>query len=180
MTDIKDVEQLFMHEVRALWSGEKMLTETIPMLVEKAAHPALKMGLAFHLAETDQHKVVLELICKQLGFEHEGVENLKMKSILEEGDRTMSGVSAGNELDELIIAGARRVEQYEIVAYRSAAHYAELMGYLPIASRLRLTLEEEQQADNKLKFIGNEVIGFGKKRTETDELVNAESDQVGN
>ena len=65
------------------------------MLVQKAEHPALKMALAFHLAETDQHKVALELICKQLGFENEGVENLKMKSILEEGDRLMSGRLCG-------------------------------------------------------------------------------------
>ena len=62
-----------------------------------------------------------------------------------------------------LLSVLRKVEQYEIAAYRSAAHYAELIGHLPIASRLRLSLEEEQQADNKLKFIGNEVIGFGKK-----------------
>ena len=171
MSEKKDVEKLFQLEIKELWSAEKMLTDAMPLMIQKVTHPALKMSLAFHLAETDQHKVALELICKQLGFEYEGNENAKMKTILEEGQKSLDE----NGTDESIIQSARKIEHYEIAAYRSVAHYADLMGYNGVSSRLRLTLEEEQQADGKLNFLGKEVIGSVKDPKHRDELIKADS-----
>ena len=169
MPEIKDVEELFQYEIKDLWSAEKMLIDAIPLMIQKATHPALKMSLAYHLAETDQHKVALELICKQLGFDHEGNENTKMKTIIEEGQKSLDE----DVSDESIIESARKVEHYEIAAYRSVAHYCDLMGYTAVSSRLRLTLEEEQQADGKLQFLGKEVIGSVKDPKHRDDLVDS-------
>jgi ferritin-like metal-binding protein YciE len=61
-------------------------------------------------------------------------------------------------MDATLIAGAQKVEHYEISGYGSAAYYAEMLGYEGIAQRLRLTLAEEQDADTKLNFIAKRVI----------------------
>jgi ferritin-like metal-binding protein YciE len=61
-------------------------------------------------------------------------------------------------MDAALIAGAQKVEHYEISGYGSAAHYAEMLGYEGISKRLRLTLEEEQQADTKLNFLAKSII----------------------
>lgn len=158
MTEIKDLEQLFHHEIQVLWSAEKMLTEAMPKMIERAKHEALKKNLALHLAETDQHKVALEMICKQLGIDPEGDFNPGMRGILNEGEKVMAKDVTDEAMDAALIAGAQKVEHYEISGYGTAAHYADMLGYDAIASRLRLTLEEEQQADTKLNFLAKEVI----------------------
>jgi len=158
MTEIKNLEQLFYHELQVLWSAESMLVEAMPKMIERAKNPGLKMNLAAHLAETDQHKVALEAICKQLGIDPAGDPNPGMKGILAEGDMVMAKDATDEAMDATLIAGAQKVEHYEISGYGSAAYYAEMLGYDAIAKRLRLTLAEEQDADTKLNFLAKGLI----------------------
>ncbi|MBA3649083.1 MAG: DUF892 family protein [Chitinophagales bacterium] len=158
MKEINDLEDLFYHEIQVLWSAEKLLVEAIPKMIEKAKHPALKNSLAFHLAETDQHKVAMEFIAKQFGIDPEGDFNPGMKGIIEEGEKVMSKDVTDEALDAAIIAGSQKVEHYEISGYGSAACYAEMLGYDAVASKLRMILQEEQQADTKLNFLAKNII----------------------
>ncbi len=158
MTEIKNLEELFYHELQVLWSAEKLLTEEMPKMIDRAKNEGLKNLLAFHLAETDQHKVVLENMCKQLGIPPDGDFNPGMKGILEEGNMVMHKEATDEAMDATLIAGAQKAEHYEISGYGSAACYAEMLGYTTFASRLRLTLEEEQQADTKLNFLAKNLI----------------------
>jgi ferritin-like metal-binding protein YciE len=61
-------------------------------------------------------------------------------------------------MDAALIAGAQKIEHYEISGYGSAACYAEMLGYNGIAKRLRLTLAEEQDADTKLNFLAKNLV----------------------
>lgn len=146
-------EQEFIRHLQALWSVEQQLTEAMPLMIEKATLLGLKKNLATHLAETDQHKVAIEAICKGLGQSHEGDENSELKELLQKGKDAMNNAPAGMALDEAIIAGAVDIEHYEITQYIKAGNMAETLGYQGIARRLRLTLEEERQADAKLNFL---------------------------
>ena len=158
MKAIKNLEQLFCHEIQVLWSAEKMLVEAMPKMIDRAKNLGLKKLLAAHHAETKQHQVALEEICKQLGIEPDGDFNPGMKGILEEGDKVMAKDATDDAMDATLIAGAQKVEHYEISGYGSAAHYAEMLGHVAIAKRLRLTLAEEQDADTKLNFLAKEIV----------------------
>lgn len=158
MTEIKDLEQLFYHEIQVLWSAEKMLIEAMPKMIDRAKNLGLQKNLALHLAETQQHLTALEAICKQLGIDPEGDFNPGMKGIIEEGDKVMAKDATDEAMDAALIAGAQKVEHYEISGYGSAAYYAEMLGYEGIAKRLRLTLAEEQDADTKLNFLAKEIV----------------------
>jgi len=158
MKEIKNLEDLFYHELQVLWSAETMLTEAMPRMIEKAKNEGLKNMLRLHLAETDQHKVALEAICKMLEIDPQGDFNPGIRGILEEGEKVMAKEATDEGMDAALIAGAQKVEHYEISGYGSAAHYAEMLGYEGISKRLRLTLEEEQQADTKLNFLAKNII----------------------
>ena len=139
-------------------------------MIDMAKDEGLKNLLRYHLAETDQHKVALEAICKMLEIEPEGDFNPGMKGILEEGEMVMAKDATDEGMDAALIAGAQKVEHYEISGYGSAAHYAEMLGYEGISKRLRLTLEEEQQADTKLNFLAKNLIN-PRAKTEVYETV---------
>lgn len=158
MKAITNIEDLFYHELQVLWSAESMLVEKMPAMIERAKNEGLKNLLAMHHAETQQHKTALEAICKQLGINPEGDFNPGIKGILEEGEKVMAKDATDAAMDAALIAGAQKVEHYEISGYGSAAHYAEILGHEGIAKRLRLTLEEEQQADTKLNFLAINVV----------------------
>ena len=158
MKEIKNLEDLFYHELQVLWSAENMLIEVMPKMIEKAKNEGLKNMLRAHFAETDQHKVALEMICKQLGIDPKGDFNAGIKGIIEEGDMVMSKDATDEGMDAALIAGAQKIEHYEISGYGSAAYFAEMLGYEGIAKRLRLTLAEEQQADTKLNFLAKNII----------------------
>lgn len=145
-------------QLQALWSAEKMLTEALPELIENATNPGLKKNLAFHLAETREHQVAIEAICKQLEYSYEGAPNEEMKKILEEGQRTVLTEISDKKMDAAIIAGAIKVEHYEIEKYTAIGDTVEALGYEGIAQRLRRTLEEERQADTKLNFLQKELV----------------------
>ncbi len=81
-----------------------------------------------------------------------------MKGIIEEGEKVMAKDVTDEALDAALIAGAQKVEHYEISGYGSAAHYAEMLGYEAVAAKLRMILEEEQQADTKLNFMAKNLI----------------------
>lgn len=160
MTEIKNLEDLFYHELQVLWSAESMLVEKMPAMIARARNEGLKNLLAMHLAETDQHKVALEAICKQLQIDPAGDFNPGMKGILEEGEMVMHKEATDEAMDATLIAGAQKVEHYEISGYGSAACYADMLGYEGIAKRLRLTLEEEQQADTKLNALAKNLLNY--------------------
>lgn len=130
-----------------------MLTEALPLMIEKATNLGLKKNLALHLAETDQHKEAIRGICFQLGYPQEGEENPDMKNLLADSEASMNSPTAAGDMDAAIIAGAIKIEHYEIERYEAVSATAKALGYEGIAQRLRLTLEEERQADAKLNFL---------------------------
>lgn len=158
MDAIKNIEDLFYHELQVLWSAEKMLVEAMPAMIEKARNEGLKNLLALHHAETQQHQTAIEAICKQFSIDPQGDFNPGIKGILEEGEKVMAKDATDEAMDAALIAGAQKVEHYEISGYGSAAYYAEMLGHEGIAQRLRLTLAEEQQADAKLNFLAKNLI----------------------
>jgi ferritin-like metal-binding protein YciE len=65
----------------------------------------------------------------------------------------MEEIKTPQVLDAALIAGAQKVEHYEIAAYGSARTLAEACGHQEVAQLLDDTLEEEKQADQKLNQI---------------------------
>jgi len=160
MEAIKNIQDLFYHELQVLWSAEAMLVDAMPEMIDRAKNEGLKQMLALHHAETQQHKAALEGICKQLGIDPQGDFNPAIRGIIEEGNKVMAKDATDEAMDAAIIAGAQKVEHYEISGYGSAACYSEMLGYEGITQRLRLTLEEEQQADTKLNFLAKHLINL--------------------
>ena len=151
---MKATKDNFHQQLQLLWSIESMLVEGMPSMIKKATNFGLQKILAMHFAETRQHKVAIEAICKGLDIDPKGGEpDADLQNILLMGEQAMIGKSAGDDLDATIIDGAQDIEQYEIAAYESAGNAAKELGYKGIAGRLFLTMEEERQSDTKLKFL---------------------------
>ena len=147
----------FYLEVQKLWNIEKMLVPAMTDMVEKANNEGLKNILAFHLAETWQHKTALEGILKQFNFIPEENPDNDLQNILMDGYKALANTSV-DKTDDLVIENAKRIEEYEMRAYASAGQLAKELSYEGIAQRLFLTQAEEIQANYKLNFLKDRVI----------------------
>jgi ferritin-like metal-binding protein YciE len=56
MAKLKNLEDLFEHALKDLYSAEKQAIEAMPQLVQKASDPKLKQAFQTHLTETEAQK----------------------------------------------------------------------------------------------------------------------------
>ncbi|HZJ20191.1 MAG TPA: ferritin-like domain-containing protein [Pricia sp.] len=147
---MKNLEQLFEHQLKDLYSAEKQLIEALPKMAEKANDSKLKDAFESHLEETKGHKKRLEEICDELDIEPTGETCKAMEGLIKEAKSFIDEAEDDDVMDAGLIAEAQRVEHYEISGYGTAVRYAKELGHKKLAEKLQKTLDEEYDADNKL------------------------------
>lgn len=150
MTKLRNLEDLFVHQIKDLYSAETQLIAAMPKMAEKAKDQILKMAFEQHLEETRIQQKRLEQVCSMLNISLGGHTCAAMQGLIEEGNELMSEDASPEAVDAGLIAAAQRIEHYEISGYGTAAHFAERLGHLDAARLLRDSLKEEQMTDTKL------------------------------
>lgn len=158
----KTFHNLFLDELRDLYSAEKQIAKALPKLIKAASNAELGRALTSHLDETHAQIERLERVFDELGETPNGKKCKGMAGLLEEGDEHVKEVPRGARRDAVIIAGVQRVEHYEISGYGTARAWAEQMKHDLAVTLLGQTLDEEAAADEKLTKIAlGRVLGEG-------------------
>jgi ferritin-like metal-binding protein YciE len=155
---MRTLQDLFVHEIKDLYSAEKQLLKALPKMVKAASHSELEEGLQNHLAETEGHVTRLETIMQQFEIPNRGPKCKAMEGLIAEGQEALEEDSEDDVRDAAIIAAAQRVEHYEIAGYGCARTFAEQLGHAEAARLLQETLDEEKAADEKLTHIAMQRI----------------------
>lgn len=155
---LKNLEDLFKHEIKDLYSAENQLIKALPKMAEEAHDPLLKKAFEGHLRQTEMQKQRLEQICQELGMDPDGEKCKAMEGLIEEGSKMIDEKANPDTKDAGLIATAQRVEHYEISGYGTARHYAAMLGHNKVADLLEQTLNEEKAADEKLNDLAIEKI----------------------
>ena len=150
MSKLKNLEDLFHHELKDLYSAEKQLLEALPKMAETAQDPKLKSAFEQHLQETQQQKERLEKVCELVGISPGRTKCKAMEGLIEEGQDMIDEKATPEVKDAGLVASAQRIEHYEISGYGTAAYYAERLGLAEAHQLLAETLQEEKNTDAKL------------------------------
>jgi ferritin-like metal-binding protein YciE len=151
------LEELFIDELKDLYSAEKQIVRSLPKLAKAASTPELQDALQTHLEETKGQVVRLEQIAEIVGKKLTGKTCNGMKGVLEEGSDVLEEVEKGSVRDAALIGASQRVEHYEMAGYGTARNFAKLLGLDDVVELLEQTLEEEKAADKKLTAISKSV-----------------------
>ena len=148
---ISTLHQLFLQELKDLYSAETQLIDALPDMAEAASDPTLKQGFRTHLEETKEHARRIEQIFRQLGEgEPTGKTCHAMKGLIKEGKEVISEDATPEVRDAALISAAQRVEHYEMAGYGTVRTYSEIMGHDEATVLLQQTLDEEGATDKKL------------------------------
>ena len=155
---VKSLKELYMEELRDVYDAENQIVKALPKMIKSTSEPKLRQAFESHVEETRGHVQRLEQIFTGLG-EPAKAENCDgIRGILDEGEKTIGEGEQGAVLDAGLIAGAQRVEHYEMAAYGSLKTWATQLGENQAAQLLEETLNEEKKADEKLSQIATSGV----------------------
>lgn len=155
---VNSLKELYVEELKDTYDAEKQIVKALPKMVKAASTPELQKAFEAHLEQTKGHVQRLEQIFQGLGEEPKAKKCDGMRGILEEGEEVVSEGSEGPVRDAGLIAGAQRVEHYEMAVYGSLKTWAEQLNDDQAAQLLEETLNEEKKADQKLTQIAESSV----------------------
>jgi len=151
------VKDLFIDELKDIYDAEHRLTKALPKLAKTAASEDLSQAFEDHLRETEEHIARLEEIFKIMGETPKRKTCKAMVGLLEEGKELMDEDALEHIKDLGIIAGAQKVEHYEIATYGCLRTWAGMLDESKAVKLLQKTLDEEFAADEKLTAIAQNI-----------------------
>jgi ferritin-like metal-binding protein YciE len=153
----KGLKELYIDELKDLYSAETQLVKALPKMAKSAASDELRQGFEEHLEQTKGHVQRLEQIFEALGESPKGKKCKGMEGLIAEGSEVTEEDYEGNILDAALIGAAQRVEHYEIAGYGTVRAMAEVLGEDEHVSLLTETLDEEKETDEKLTELAQEA-----------------------
>ena len=156
--EMESLQDLFIHDLKDLYSAEMQLTKALPKMAKAASEPALKQAFQTHLKETEGQIKRLEQIFEELDESPKGKKCKAMEGLIEEGKELMEEDAEPEVLDAGLIGAAQKVEHYEIAGYGTVRTYAQMLGNEQAARLLQQTLDEEGATDKKLNQLAMEYI----------------------
>jgi ferritin-like metal-binding protein YciE len=152
------LEQLYINELRDLYSAENQLLKALPKMAKGASAPELKDAFEKHWEQTKGHVARLEQLFEQLDESPKGKTCHGMKGLLEEGSEILKEDGEASVLDAGMIVAAQKVEHYEIASYGSVRAFAHLLGKDEDAKLLQSTLDEEAETNEILNRLADTVV----------------------
>ncbi len=164
MAKLNSLQDLYLEQLRDLYSAEHQIIEALPKMEKAATHPELQQAFRTHLAQSEEQVRRLERIFEGLGESPKGETCDGMKGLLKEGEKTMKTRADSDVLDAALIAAAQRVEHYEIAGYGCVKTYARLLGRTQDVQLLQQTEDEEGQTDKLLTALAERTINLDAAR----------------
>lgn len=155
---LQSLNDVFVQELRDLYSAETQLVDALPKMVEAATAGELRSGFEAHLGQTKDHVNRLERIFNSLGLDPSGETCEAMKGLISEGKDYINAEGDPAARDAGLIAAAQKVEHYEIAGYGTARTLAQRLNNIMAADLLQQTLQEEGEADKKLTAIAEREV----------------------
>jgi ferritin-like metal-binding protein YciE len=148
MSSSDNLKEVYVEEMRDLWSANDQMQQIMKSLSGKASDPKLKGLLEQSVAGIGKHtetlKSVLEGAGGKIGKERcKGMEGLvaeaKKHALDEELEPSMR--------DLVIIAQYQRMSHYGVAGFGTAAAYAEALGEKDGAAKLKAIVKDIYKAD---------------------------------
>lgn len=172
---LNTLQELYEHCLVDALSAETQIIEALPKMMEAATSPDLRDAFEEHLNQTKQHKQLVQKLIDELESKPKEIECKGMKGIIEEGSEVLKVKGEPEVIDAALIAGAQKVEHYEIALYGTAQSIAELLGEDDAAQVLMEIKDQEVETDENLTELAVSSIN---EDAEDESENEEESDQV--
>jgi len=155
---IESMQDLYLEELRDLYSAEQQIIKALPKMAEGAHNPELRGAFQEHLRVTHEQVRRLDSIFSELDQKPTGKKCKGMEGLIGEGRELLKEKADPDVKDAALIAAAQKVEHYEIASYGTVRNYARQLGLTSHADLLQRTLDEEGETDKRLTSLAESGI----------------------
>src|ERR1700722_9232773 len=145
------LREVMLEELRDLYSAENQLVKALPKRAKAAQDEDLQQSFSEHLEETTGQVERLKEVFSLLEEKPTGKHCKGMEGLIEEGKEAIDEEEEGEAYDIGLIGAAARVEHYEIAGYTAVIAMLKGLGLEEAAGPLVETLNEENEALEKLE-----------------------------
>ena len=160
MSTASNLSDVYIDELKDLWSANDQMSRALKKLAPKATHPKLKdmletseKGIAGH---TDLLKALIANQDGKVSKEHckgmEGLVNEALKHTIEEGPKK------GPVLDAVIIAQYQRMTHYGITGFGTAAAFSKALKLNDDNKQLRAAVKDMYVADEMMTELAEAAV----------------------
>jgi ferritin-like metal-binding protein YciE len=158
MARLKSLQDLYVNELKDLYSAENQILKALPKMAQAASSPQLQQAFQEHLQQTHTQVDRLDRIFSRLGQRATGKKCEGVAGLIEEGKELMQMDVDEQVMDAGLIVAAQKVEHYEMAGYGSVRTFARLLGEHEAAQLLQQTLDEEGATDKKLTALAEGMV----------------------
>src|SRR3954470_24896539 len=127
---MNSLNDMFMDELKDAYDFEKQIVKALPKMIKAASTPELQDALEHHMVETEGQVERLERVFEICGVPAKTKKCEGLRGILDEGEDIISQDGEPTVIDAGIIAGAQKVEHYEMATYGTLCTWAEQLGVM--------------------------------------------------
>ena len=144
--------ELFEHELRDLYDAEKKLVRATQSMAKKVSDKELSASIMEHSRVTENQAARLEKVFEIIGRKPRREKCKGIDGLIEEFTSFVKEENPSPEVLDVFATGAgQKVEQYEIVSYRSLIKLASELGLNDAVSLFEQSLDEEQETAEELE-----------------------------
>ena len=145
MSAPEDLKDLYVDELKDLWSANDQMQRTVKKLVSKASDGQLKDLLSRSMEGIGKHTALLKSLIEAQEGKVSKEHCKAMEGLVEEANKHTSGAEApkkGPVRDAQIIAQYQRMSHYGLAGFGTAAAYAKALGLKGDAKQLKQATKE--------------------------------------
>ena len=161
---VTSLQDLFLKELKDIYSAEKQLIDAFPRMMEAATAPELKEAFEDHLDVTEVHVKRLDEVFSLLDLTPVSRKSEIMQGLINDTEKVINEINDLTVRDAALICAVHKLEHYEIATYGCLRTFAMVLGYDEAADLLQATLDEEGSVDERLSQIAvsfvNEEANF--------------------
>jgi ferritin-like metal-binding protein YciE len=172
------LHEVMLEELRDLYSAENQLVKALAKLAKAAQDEELQQSFSEHLQETTGQVERLKEVFSLLEEKPTGKHCKGMEGLIEEGKEAIDEEEEGEAYDIGLIGAAARVEHYEIAGYTAVIAMLKGLGLEEAAEPLVETLNEENEALEKLESKLQELIVASAESAVSEDAESEEADAV--
>ena len=162
MSKITTLQELYVDELKDLWSANDQMAKALKKIMAQARHPDLlamlgksQTGIAKH---TDMLKSLIELQDETVKKEHcKGMEGLVEEALKHTID---DAPEAGPVLDAAIIAQYQRMTHYGITGFGTVSAFAKALNLENDQKQLKAAVAEMYSSDELMTELAESAVNL--------------------
>lgn len=172
------LQDIFIDELRDLYSAENQLVKALPKAIRGTNNPEMKSLLKEHLEQTKGQVLRLREVFQHLGKRATGEHCSGMEGCIKEVTEALEQKEKGALKDAGILGAILRVEHYEIAGYSAAIAMAKVLKEKEIITLLSETQGEEKTAAKNVLAGGVPILKEASKQEDEAEEEADEEEEV--